>query len=248
MGLIKMKLNIEDLNVRVDGKSILKNINIDINESEVVALMGPNGSGKTTLANVLMGNKNYELKSGKITLGDIDITNLSTDKRARLGLFLSFQHPPEISGVTISSFLRSIVNLSREKKLSVIEFRKILKENMEFLGIDPEFSQRYLNEGFSGGEKKKMEILQLILLKPKIAVLDEADSGTDIDALKVIAKGINKAKEDGTGILIITHYQRILDYVHPDRVKILINGEIKKEGGKDIVEQLEKEGYQALDN
>jgi len=243
-----MKLNIEDLNVRVDGKSILKNINIDINESEVVALMGPNGSGKTTLANVLMGNKSYELKSGKITLGDIDITNLSTDKRARLGLFLSFQHPPEISGVTISSFLRSIVNLSREKKLSVIEFRKILKENMEFLGIDPEFSQRYLNEGFSGGEKKKMEILQLILLKPKIAVLDEADSGTDIDALKVIAKGINKAKEDGTGILIITHYQRILDYVHPDRVKILINGEIKKEGGKDIVEQLEKEGYQALDN
>src|SRR3989338_9534039 len=248
MGLIKMKLNIEDLNVRVDGKSILKNINIDINESEVVALMGPNGSGKTTLANVLMGNKSYELKSGKITLGDIDITNLSTDKRARLGLFLSFQHPPEISGVTISSFLRSIVNLNREKKLSVIEFRKILKENMEFLGIDPEFSQRYLNEGFSGGEKKKMEILQLILLKPKIAVLDEADSGTDIDALKVIAKGINKAKEDGTGILIITHYQRILNYVHPDKVKILINGKIKKEGGKDVVEQLEKDGYQALDN
>ena len=248
MGLIKMKLNIEDLNVRVDGKSILKNINIDINESEVVALMGPNGSGKTTLANVLMGNKSYELKSGKITLGDIDITNLSTDKRARLGLFLSFQHPPEISGVTISSFLRSIVNLNREKKLSVIEFRKILKENMEFLGIDPEFSQRYLNEGFSGGEKKKMEILQLILLKPKIAVLDEADSGTDIDALKVIANGINKAKENGTGILIITHYQRILNYVHPDKVKILINGKIKKEGGKDVVEQLEKDGYQALDN
>ena len=243
-----MKLKIENLNVRVDGKSILENINIEVNESEVVALMGPNGSGKTTLANALMGNKNYELKSGKITLDDTDITNLSTDKRARLGLFLSFQHPPEISGVTISSFLRSIVNLNREKKLSVIEFRKILKENMEFLGIDPEFSQRYLNEGFSGGEKKKMEILQLILLKPKIAVLDEADSGTDIDALKVIANGINKAKENGTGILIITHYQRILNYVHPDKVKILINGKIKKEGGKDVVEQLEKDGYQALDN
>ena len=243
-----MKLKIEDLNVRVDGKIILENINMEVNGSEVVALMGPNGSGKTTLANVLMGNNSYELKSGKITLDDTDITNLSTDKRARLGLFLSFQHPPEISGVTISSFLRSIVNLNREKKLSVIEFRKILKENMEFLGIDPEFSQRYLNEGFSGGEKKKMEILQLILLKPKIAVLDEADSGTDIDALKVIANGINKAKENGTGILIITHYQRILNYVHPDKVKILINGKIKKEGGKDVVEQLEKDGYQALDN
>ncbi len=243
-----MRLKIEDLNVRVDGKIILENINMEVNGSEVVALMGPNGSGKTTLANVLMGNNSYELKSGKITLDDTDITNLSTDKRARLGLFLSFQHPPEISGVTISSFLRSIVNLNREKKLSVIEFRKILKENMEFLGIDPEFSQRYLNEGFSGGEKKKMEILQLILLKPKIAVLDEADSGTDIDALKVIANGINKAKENGTGILIITHYQRILNYVHPDKVKILINGKIKKEGGKDVVEQLEKEGYQALDN
>ena len=243
-----MKLKIENLKVRVDGKSILENINIEVNESEVVALMGPNGSGKTTLANALMGNKNYELKSGKITLDDTDITNLSTDKRARLGLFLSFQHPPEISGVTISSFLRSVVNLNREEKLSVIEFRKILKENMEFLGIDPEFSQRYLNEGFSGGEKKKMEILQLILLKPKIAVLDEADSGTDIDALKVIAKGINKAKENGAGILIITHYQRILNYVHPDKVKVLINGKIKKEGGKDVVEQLEKEGYQALDN
>jgi len=243
-----MRLKIEDLNVRVDGKIILENINMEVNGSEVVALMGPNGSGKTTLANVLMGNNSYELKSGKITLDDTDITNLSTDKRARLGLFLSFQHPPEISGVTISSFLRSIVNLNREKKLSVIEFRKILKENMEFLGIDPEFSQRYLNEGFSGGEKKKMEILQLILLKPKIAVLDEADSGTDIDALKVIANGINKAKENGTGILIITHYQRILNYVHPDKVKILINGKIKKEGGKDVVEQLEKDGYQALDN
>ena len=243
-----MRLKIEDLNVRVDGKIILENINMEVNGSEVVALMGPNGSGKTTLANVLMGNNSYELKSGKITLDDTDITNLSTDKRARLGLFLSFQHPPEISGVTISSFLRSIVNLNREKKLSVIEFRKILKENMEFLGIDPEFSQRYLNEGFSGGEKKKMEILQLILLKPKIAVLDEADSGTDIDALKVIAKGINKAKENGAGILIITHYQRILNYVHPDKVKVLINGKIKKEGGKDVVEQLEKDGYQALDN
>ena len=243
-----MRLKIEDLNVRVDGKIILENINMEVNGSEVVALMGPNGSGKTTLANVLMGNNSYELKSGKITLDDTDITNLSTDKRARLGLFLSFQHPPEISGVTISSFLRSIVNLNREKKLSVIEFRKILKENMVFLGIDPEFSQRYLNEGFSGGEKKKMEILQLILLKPKIAVLDEADSGTDIDALKVIANGINKAKENGTGILIITHYQRILNYVHPDKVKILINGKIKKEGGKDVVEQLEKDGYQALDN
>lgn len=243
-----MKLKIENLSVRVDGKSILENINMEVNESEVVALMGPNGSGKTTLANVLMGNNIYELKSGKITLGDKDITKISTDKRARLGLFLSFQHPPEISGVTISSFLRSIVNLNREKRLSVIEFREILKENMEFLDIDPEFSQRYLNEGFSGGEKKKMEILQLILLKPKIAILDEADSGIDIDALKVIARGINKAKENGTGILIITHYQRILDYVHPDKVKILINGEIKKEGDKDIVEQLEKEGYQALDN
>ena len=243
-----MRLKIEDLNVRVDGKIILENINMEVNGSEVVALMGPNGSGKTTLANVLMGNKSYELKSGKITLGDTDLTKLSTDKRARLGLFLSFQHPPEISGVTISSFLRSVVNLNREEKLSVIEFRKILKENMEFLGIDPEFSQRYLNEGFSGGEKKKMEILQLILLKPKIAVLDEADSGTDIDALKVIAKGINKAKENGAGILIITHYQRILNYVHPDKVKVLINGKIKKEGGKDVVEQLEKEGYQALDN
>ena len=243
-----MRLKIEDLNVRVDGKIILENINMEVNGSEVVALMGPNGSGKTTLANVLMGNNSYELKSGKITLDDTDITNLSTDKRARLGLFLSFQHPPEISGVTISSFLRSIVNLNREKKLSVIEFRKILKENMEFLGIDPEFSQRYLNEGFSGGEKKKMEILQLILLKPKIAVLDEADSGTDIDALKVIANGINKAKENGTGILIITHYQRILNYVHPDKVKILINGKIKKEGGKDVLELLEKNGYQSLDN
>ncbi|MBS3145430.1 Fe-S cluster assembly ATPase SufC [Candidatus Woesearchaeota archaeon] len=241
-----MKLKVENITAEVEGKEIIKNINLEVNQGEVVALMGPNGSGKTTLSNVLMGNKNYELKKGKIILDDKDITNLTTDKRAKEGLFLSFQHPPEISGVTISSFIRSAVNSRRENKLSVIDFKKILKENMDFLGIDESFAKRYLNEGFSGGEKKKMEILQLLMLKPKIAILDEADSGTDIDALKIIAKGINKARENGTGILIITHYQRILNYVHTDKVNVLINGEIKKTGGKELVDQLEKEGYKLI--
>ena len=230
-----------------EGLDILKGINLKVNEGETVIIMGPNGSGKSTLANVLMGNPNYKIDSGEILYNHENINEMNPDEKARKGIFLSFQYPAEIPGVTISSFLRTALSSIRGKKVDLIEFKELLKEKMELLKIDEKFSERYLNAGFSGGEKKKTEILQLAVLEPKLAILDETDSGTDIDALKIIANGINKVKE-GKNItyVIITHYNRILQYIKADKVAIMKNGKIVKEGGRELAEEIERTGYENI--
>ncbi len=238
-------LSIKDLHVSVEGKEILKGINLEINLNEINALMGPNGSGKSTLGCALMGHPNYKITKGQIIFNGQDITNLSVDKRARLGLFLGFQHPLEIPGVSVSNFLRTALNSISGEKISVLDFYKVLREKMDVLKIDNKFADRYLNEGFSGGEKKRAEILQLAILKPKIAILDETDSGTDIDALKTISHGINKIKQENEmGCLLITHYNRILNYVKPDKVHVMIDGKIVKSGGPELALELEEKGYE----
>ena len=237
-----MELIIEDLHVNIGEKQILKGINLTIKQGEVHALMGPNGSGKSTLANVLMGNPKYEITKGKIILNGKDITNLPANERANLGLFLSFQYPQEITGVTLSNFLRTAYNSINKEKLDVVNFHNLLKEKMGELKIDPTFARRYINEGFSGGEKKRSEILQLSILNPKYAILDETDSGLDISALKIVGEGIEKLK-DNKGILLITHYNRILKYLNPDKVTIMVNGEIVESGNKELAEKIEKEGF-----
>ena len=216
------KLEIRNLHVSVDGKEILKGINLIVKAGEVHALMGPNGSGKSTLANTLMGHPKYNITKGKILLDGKDITNLSPDKRAKLGLFLSFQYPSEISGLTVSRFLRTALNSVRETQMAVIDFHRLLQEKMSLLKMDKKFGTRYLNHGFSGGEKKKMEILQMLILNPQYVILDETDSGLDVDALKIVAEGVNLLrKSKDKGLLLITHYNRILDYIKPDKVHIL---------------------------
>jgi Fe-S cluster assembly ATP-binding protein len=241
-------LEIKNLKVKIEGKEILKGISLEINKGEVVALMGPNGSGKSTLAYTLMGHPRYEITSGKIILNREDVTKAKPDERARKGLFLSFQYPQEISGVSVSNFLRTALNVKRESKgekpISVMDFHKLLQEKMKLLKIDKSFALRYLNEGFSGGEKKSMEILQMAMLEPNIAILDETDSGLDVDALKTVANGINKIKGAKTGILLITHYQRILNYITPDKVHIMIDGKIVKSDGKQLALEVEKKGYE----
>ena len=205
-----------------DGLEILKGISLKVNKGEIVVLMGPNGSGKSTLGNVIMGSPNYKIDSGEILFDGKNINNIKPDERAKMGIFLSFQYPAEISGVTISNFLRTALSSLRGKKIDLIYFKELLKEKMNLLNIDDKFSSRYLNEGFSGGEKKKTEILQLAVLEPKFAILDETDSGTDVDSLKIIANGINKIKEkNNMTCLIITHYSRILNYMKPDRVVLM---------------------------
>ncbi len=237
-------LEVKDLWVSVDGVEILKGVSLTVENSEVMALMGPNGSGKTTLSYALMGHPSYKIEKGSIMLNGEDITGLSPDKRAKKGLFLTFQYPSEISGVTIANFLRVAYNSGKEKKASVMEFQKLLKEKMKMLNMDGQFASRYLNEGFSGGEKKKSEILQMAVLEPQIAILDEADSGTDVDALKTIAAGINTIKkETGLGILLITHYQRILNQVRPDKVIVMIDGKVAETGGPELAQQIEAKGY-----
>jgi len=236
-------LEVKNLHVSINGKKILKGINLKINEGEITALMGPNGSGKSTLANVLMGSPNYKIEKGKIFFNGKDITNLKVDERAKLGMFLSFQYPQEISGVTMSNFLRTALNSLNENKISVLDFRELMEDNMKLLNIDRNFSERYLNEGFSGGEKKKSEILQLSILKPKLAILDETDSGLDVDALKIVADGVNKLRDKSKGFFIITHYNRILKYIKPDNVLIMIDGKIVKKGNADLAKHLEEKGY-----
>lgn len=240
-------LEIKDLHVEVDGKKILKGVNLKLEKGKVHALMGPNGSGKSTLANVIMGHPKYEITKGKILLNGEDITELPSDKRAKLGLFLSFQYPSEIEGVTISNFLRTALNnLRKEKeleKISVLDFRNLLKEKLALLKMDENFSERYLNQGFSGGEKKRSEILQLAVLEPKAAILDESDSGTDIDALRVIASNINNFADKDKIILIITHYKRIFEHVKLEKLSVMIDGKIAIEGGPELVDQLEERGY-----
>lgn len=240
-------LEIKDLHVSIEGNPILKGVNLEINKGEIHALMGPNGSGKSTLSYVIMGHPSYKIDKGTILFKGQDIKDMKADQRAKLGLFLSFQHPHEVSGVTLSNFLRTALNSKREENINVLDFKKLLEEKMEMLNIDKSFTTRYLNEGFSGGEKKKAEILQLAVLNPELAILDETDSGTDIDALKIIAGGINKiAETTNLGVLLITHYNRILQYVKADKVHILVDGKIVKSGDASLAVEIEDKGYKDL--
>jgi Fe-S cluster assembly ATP-binding protein len=245
-------LKIDNLHVAIDGKEILKGVNLTLKQGEVHALMGPNGSGKSTLSYALMGHPNYEVTEGSVTLDGKDLLELEADDRAKAGLFLAFQYPTAIPGVTVANFLRHAVTNIRnpdrkegEDLISMREFRKEMREQMDELGMDQEFARRYLNEGFSGGEKKRAEVLQLAMLRPAFAILDETDSGLDIDAVRVVSEGVNKvAAKNGTGVLVITHYQRILNYIKPGFVHILYGGRIVENGGPKLVELLEKEGYE----
>lgn len=240
---MKNELIIKDLFVNIDGKEIIKGVNLEVKEGEIVALMGPNGSGKSTLANIIMGNPKYQVTSGKILYKDKNILDLKVDERAKLGLFLSFQYPTEVSGVSLTNFLRTAYNSLNENKISLLDFKKLLEEKMTLLKIDKSFMTRYLNEGFSGGEKKRAEILQLAILNPKFAILDETDSGADVDSLKVIANGINSLKNKEKSFLLITHYNRILRYIKPDRVYVMVNGKIVDEGGAKLADEIEEKGY-----
>jgi Fe-S cluster assembly ATP-binding protein len=220
-------------------------VNLEVKGGEVHAIMGPNGTGKSTLASALMGHPKYEVIGGEVYLDDKNLLEMSVDERSRAGLFLAMQYPSEISGVTNSDFLRSAINAHRGEgnEISLIKFIRELEKKMELLEIDPSFAQRYLNEGFSGGEKKRNEILQMMMLKPRIAILDEIDSGLDIDALKVVAKGVNEMLSPEMGVLIITHYQRLLNYIKPHYVHVFMQGRIVKSGGPELAERLEAEGY-----
>ncbi len=245
------ELRIENLHVQAGDKQILKGVDLVVSTGEVHALMGPNGSGKSTLANAIMGHPGLEVTEGTITFDGQDITEADPDERARLGLFMAFQYPVAIPGVTVTKYLRTVINAHRaardEKEISLKEFRQTVEAAMELVNVPREFSTRYLNDGFSGGEKKRMEILQLALQKPTMAVLDETDSGLDIDALNVVSHGVNTvAAGSDMGVLIITHYQRILHIVEPKRVSIMFDGRIAKEGGPELVEVLEREGYARL--
>jgi len=242
-----MSLEIQNLHVRVeDGDEILHGVDLRVAKGETHALMGPNGSGKSTLANTIMGNPSYEITAGKIVLDGNDVTEADPDERARAGVFMAFQYPATIPGVSVANFLRMAVNAGREEPIKVKEFGDTLRRNMEMLRIDPQFTKRYLNEGFSGGEKKRAEILQLAMLRPEIAVLDETDSGLDVDALRVVADGVNELSGPEMGTLIITHYTRILNYVRPDFVHIMLDGRIVREGGPELADQLEAEGYEGI--
>ncbi len=236
-------LEIKDLHASVEGKEILKGVNLKLELGKVNALMGPNGSGKSTLSSVLMGHPKYEVTKGQILFNGEDITNLAPDERAKKGLFLSFQYPKEISGVTITSFLRTALSSVKGEKVSPIKFKKLIEEKMQLLKMDEKFLTRYLNEGFSGGEKKRAEILQMLVLDPKLAVLDETDSGLDIDALKAVSEGVNAFMNQDKCILIITHYKRILEFIKPDKLFIMIDGKIAMEGTGELVDKLEEKGY-----
>ncbi|GED18862.1 MULTISPECIES: Fe-S cluster assembly ATPase SufC [Kurthia] len=238
-------LVIKDLHVSIEDKEILKGVNLTLNTNEIHAIMGPNGTGKSTLASAIMGHPKYEVTSGSITLDGEDVLEMEVDERARAGLFLAMQYPSEIAGVTNADFLRSAINARREEgdEISIMKFIRELDKKMEFLEMPEEMSQRYLNEGFSGGEKKRNEILQLMMIKPKFAVLDEIDSGLDIDALKVVSKGINEMRGEGFGCLMITHYQRLLNYITPDHVHVMMQGKVVKSGGSELAQRLEAEGY-----
>jgi Fe-S cluster assembly ATP-binding protein len=238
-----MSLEIQNLHVRTEDKEILKGVNLKVSKGETHALMGPNGSGKSTLANTIMGNPNYEVTEGRILLNGEDVTEADPDERARAGVFMAFQYPATIPGVSVANFLRTAVNARREEPIKVKEFGQTLRANMDLLRIDPDFTKRYLNEGFSGGEKKRAEILQLAMLKPEFAVLDETDSGLDIDALRIVSDGVNALRGPEMGTLIITHYTRILQYVTPDYVHIMLNGKIVREGGSELAGELEEKGY-----
>jgi Fe-S cluster assembly ATP-binding protein len=242
-------LVIRNLRASIDGAEILKGIDLELSKGEIHAIMGPNGSGKSTLAHVLMGHPAYEVTAGEVTFKGTDVLELEPDERSRLGMFLAFQYPSAIPGVTVANFLRMAVNAHRrsedggENPIRIPEFRKLLQENMEVLKIDRSMTSRYLNDGFSGGEKKRVEILQMLVLEPRLAILDETDSGLDIDALKVVAAGVNSLKSPERSVLLVTHYQRLLDHIVPDQVHVLVRGRIARSGDRTLALELERRGY-----
>ncbi len=238
---------IDGLHAAAEGNEILKGVDLTVEAGEVHALMGPNGSGKSTLANTLLGHPDYEITAGRLLFRGEDITEWSTDVRGKAGIFLAFQYPEEIPGVSVAQFLRQALSARKGIEMSVLELRLAIMDWMKRLGMDPSFGDRYLNEGFSGGEKKRNEILQMAILEPEFAVLDETDSGLDIDALKVVAKGVQEVRADRPelGVLLITHYQRILQYLQPDVVHVLVDGRIVVSGGVELAQHLEQEGYDA---
>ncbi|UDI78784.1 Fe-S cluster assembly ATPase SufC [Staphylococcus taiwanensis] len=239
-------LEIKDLHVSIEDKEILKGVNLTVNTGEIHAIMGPNGTGKSTLSSAIMGHPTYEVTQGEVLLDGVNILELEVDERAKAGLFLAMQYPSEITGVTNADFMRSAINAKRGEgqEINLMQFIKKLDKEMDFLDIDKDMAQRYLNEGFSGGEKKRNEILQLMMLEPKFAILDEIDSGLDIDALKVVSKGINEMRGDDFGALMITHYQRLLNYITPDKVHVMYGGKVVKSGGPELAKRLEEEGYE----
>lgn len=244
------ELIVRDLHVDIEGKEILKGLNLKVAQGEMHAIMGPNGTGKSTLANVIMGNPAYKVTRGEVIFHGEDILELGPDKRSRMGLFLAFQYPVSIPGVTVANFLRVALNARRkdhdpeDKGIPIPAFRKLLIEKMDLLQIDHHFAGRYLNEGFSGGEKKRAEVLQMAVLNPEIVVLDETDSGLDIDALKIVSAGVNTLRGPNLGGVIITHYQRILNYIQPDFVHVMVDGQIVESGGAELALYLEENGYE----
>ena len=240
-------LSIKNLHASVEDKEILKGLNLEIKAGEVHAIMGPNGAGKSTFASIVAGNENYEVSQGTIELEGEDISELAPEERAHKGVFLSFQYPVEIPGVSVTNFMRTAINESRKAKgledMPANEMLKLIREKSELLEIDRKFLSRSLNEGFSGGEKKRNEIFQMAMLEPKLAILDETDSGLDIDALRIVANGVNKLKSKDNAVVVITHYQRLLEYIVPDFVHVLMDGKIVKSGGKELALELEERGY-----
>ena len=247
------QLDVKDVHVAIEGKEILRGVDLSVKQGEIHAVMGPNGSGKSTLASAIMGHPKFKVAKGDVLFDSESILSLAPDARARKGLFLAFQYPYEVPGVSLATFLRTAYNAVRQggrrgdlgqEMVSVLEFRKLLKEKLKLLEMDESFATRYLNDGFSGGEKKRCEILQLAVLQPKIAVLDETDSGLDIDSVKIVAEGVNRLVGPEMGVMIITHYQRILRYIKPDYVHILLDGRVVKSGGAELAEALEEKGYE----
>jgi Fe-S cluster assembly ATP-binding protein len=243
------ELKIENLHVRIEENEILKGLSLTVRQGEIHAIMGPNGTGKSTLAYSLMGHPKYEVTAGTVIFKGQNILDLAPDERSHLGLFLAFQYPVAVPGVTVANFLRTAINAHRKAKnpedkgISIPEFRKLLKERMDLLQMDHAFAGRYLNDGFSGGEKKRVEILQMATLKPEIAILDETDSGLDIDALRIVSEGVNALRGPDFGAIVITHYQRILNYIKPDYVHVMLNGRIVESGGPELALTLEEQGY-----
>jgi Fe-S cluster assembly ATP-binding protein len=239
-------LEIVDLHAEVEGKEILKGIDLTVRQGETHALMGPNGSGKSTLSNVIMGRPGYKVTQGKVVFKGEDITRLTPDERAKRGLFLAMQYPTEVPGVSVVNFLRTAYTSVKGEQINALAFRKHMKAKMDMLGVEDSMVQRYVNQGFSGGEKKKNEVLQLAVLEPEIAILDETDSGLDIDSLKAVATGVNELVGPGLGVLLITHYQRMLNYITPDQVHVMMKGRIVKTGGAELAHELEAKGYEGV--
>jgi Fe-S cluster assembly ATP-binding protein len=247
MSTTNNELVIRDLHVKAENREILKGLSLTVRPGEVHAIMGPNGSGKSTLAYTLMGHPGYDVTAGEILVNGVEVVGMDPNDRAKEGLFLAFQYPHTVPGVTMANFLRTAVNSVREKPVPPREFRQDLREKMKLLKMNDEFAGRYVNEGFSGGEKKRAEILQMAMLQPKYAILDETDSGLDIDALRIVADGVNALLGPDLGVLVITHYQRLLNYIKPDFVHVLVNGRIVREGGPELAHELERTGYEQFE-